>query len=60
MQMFANKIKGDRVIWAVVILLSVFSLLAVYSSSGTLAYKYQGGNTEYYMIKHFLAVFKEI
>ena len=54
MQLFVNKIKGDKVIWAVVILLSVFSLLAVYSSSGTLAYKYQGGNTEYYMIKHFL------
>ena len=51
---FADKIKGDKVIWAIVILLSVFSLLAVYSSSGTLAYKYQGGNTEYYMIKHFL------
>ncbi len=49
-----NKIKGDKVIWAVVILLSIFSLLAVYSSSGTLAYKYQGGNTEYYMFKHFL------
>ncbi len=54
MQMFADKIKGDKVIWAVVILLSIFSLLAVYSSSGTLAYKYQGGNTEYYMIKHLL------
>jgi cell division protein FtsW len=51
---FADKIKGDKVIWAIVILLSVFSLLAVYSSSGTLAYKYQGGNTEYYMIKHFM------
>ena len=54
MRSFADKIKGDKVIWAVVILLSVFSLLAVYSSSGTLAYKYQGGNTEYYMIKHLL------
>lgn len=41
-------------IWAVVILLSIFSLLAVYSSTGTLAYKTQGGNTEYYMLKHLL------
>lgn len=41
-------------IWAVVILLSIFSLLAVYSSTGTLAYKDQGGNTEYYMFKHLL------
>jgi len=50
----AKKIKGDKVIWAVVIVLSVISLLAVYSSTGTLAYRYQSGNTEYYMIKHFL------
>jgi len=49
-----KKIKGDRVIWMVVILLSVMSLLAVYSSTGTLAYKYQGGNTYYYMIKQFI------
>jgi cell division protein FtsW len=45
-------IKGDRVIWAIVIVLSVISLLVVYSATGTLAYKYQKGNTEYYMLKH--------
>lgn len=55
--MIFKDIKGDKVIWAVVILLSVFSLLAVYSSTGTLAYKYQGGNTEYYMLKHFIILF---
>ena len=44
--------KGDRIIWIVVILLSLFSILAVYSSTGTLAYKYQSGNTEYYLFKH--------
>lgn len=54
MSALAKRIKGDKVIWAVVILLSVVSLLAVYSSTGTLAYKYKAGNTEYYMIKHFL------
>jgi len=54
MQYILSKIKGDKIIWLVVIILSVFSLLAVYSSTGTLAYKYQGGNTEYYMIKHFI------
>jgi len=47
-------IKGDRVIWMVVILLSLLSLLAVYSSTGTLAYKYQEGNTIYYMVKHLI------
>ena len=44
--------KGDAVIWAVIFILSVFSLLAVYSSTGSLAYKYQGGNTNYYILKH--------
>lgn len=44
--------KGDRMIWLVVIFLSIFSILAVYSSTGTLAYKYQAGNTEYYLFKH--------
>lgn len=54
MSALTRRIKGDKVIWVVVVLLSVLSLLAVYSSTGTLAYKYQSGNTEYYMIKHFL------
>ncbi|MFI5170935.1 MAG: FtsW/RodA/SpoVE family cell cycle protein [Chitinophagales bacterium] len=47
-----SKVKGDRYIWLVVFVLSVFSILAVYSSTETLAYKSAGGNTEYYLIKH--------
>jgi len=46
-------LQGDLVIWAVVFLLSLVSAMAVYSSTGTLAHRYQGGNTEYYFIKHF-------
>lgn len=45
-------LKGDKVIWAVIIFLSIVSLLAVYSSTGTLAYRSQGGNTTYYILKH--------
>jgi cell division protein FtsW len=45
-------INGDRVIWAVVLVLSIISLLVVYSSTSSLAYKYQKGDTEYYLIKH--------
>ena len=52
MNTLIRKIKGDKVIWAVVFILTLLSFLAVYSSTGTLAYKYQGGNTTYYMIKH--------
>jgi len=57
MTFLLKNIKGDKVIWAVLIILSIFSILAVYSSTGTLAYKYQSGNTEYYMIKHMLILF---
>ncbi|HDP55298.1 MAG TPA: cell division protein FtsW [Bacteroidetes bacterium] len=50
---FKRYFKGDRVIWLIIVLLSVVSLLAVYSSTGSLAYRYQGGNTAYYFIKQF-------
>jgi len=38
--------RGDPIIWGIVILLSLFSILVVYSATGSLAYKYAGGNTE--------------
>ncbi len=43
--------RGDRTIWLVVFILTLFSLLAVYSSTGTLAYKYQSGDTEFYLFR---------
>jgi len=50
--------KGDPHIWAIIVGLSVFSLLAVYSSTSSMAYLYKGGNTAIYIIRHsgFLAV----
>lgn len=45
-------LKGDRIIWAVIVVLSIFSILAVYSSTGTLAYTHMGGNTTYYLLRH--------
>ena len=48
----APKIRGDKVIWGVVIILSLFSVLAVYSSTTTLAYRTKHGDTEYYLMKH--------
>jgi cell division protein FtsW len=53
MNWLISRTKGDLVIWGVVLVLSLISLLAVYSSTGTMAYKYQSGNTEYYLLKHF-------
>ncbi len=48
------ELRGDRVIWMILLLLSIFSILAVYSSTGTIAYKLSGGNTTGYLIKHIL------
>jgi cell division protein FtsW len=50
-QNLISKTKGDKVIWALVILLTLVSLLAVYSATGSLAYKNYRGNTEIYLIK---------
>ncbi len=50
--MFNIQLKGDRVIWAVTILLALISTLVVYSSIVTLAYKHQQGNTLYYLFRH--------
>lgn len=46
-------LKGDKVIWFTVLFLSIVSVLAVYSSSGMLAFRTRGGNTEYFLFKHF-------
>ncbi|MFL5753033.1 MAG: cell division protein FtsW, partial [Bacteroidia bacterium] len=51
-----NYIKGDKVIWMVVFLLSIISVLVVYSSSNALAQKFKGGNTEAYLIKHVMII----
>jgi cell division protein FtsW len=48
----ANKTKGDRVIWGIVVILTLVSLLVVYSSTGSLAYKYSK-STESYLFKQF-------
>ncbi|MBI1222169.1 MAG: cell division protein FtsW [Bacteroidetes bacterium] len=56
MNWLLKRIKGDPVIWGVVIVLSIFGLLAVYSSTGSLAFKQKGGNTEFYLFKHLLFI----
>lgn len=51
-ELFRKYLKGDPVIWFIVFALSIYGILAVYSSTGALAYKDRAGNTEYYLIKH--------
>lgn len=48
------ELRGDRVIWAILALLAMISILVVYSSTGSLAYKLKGGNTEFYLLKHLV------
>jgi cell division protein FtsW len=55
MNKILNNTKGDRWIWLIVILLSVISLLAVYSSTSTLAYK-RGVGVESILMKHLAMV----
>lgn len=47
-----SKTRGDRVIWGIVVILVLVSLLVVYSSTGSLAYKYSK-STESYLFKQF-------
>lgn len=44
-------VKGDQTIWVIIVFLALVSLLTVYSSTGSLAYQTQGGNTTYFMFK---------
>ncbi len=56
MQTFFQHLQGDRVIWLVALALSLFSVLAVYSATGSLAFQQSGGNTEYYLFKQLVIV----
>ena len=48
--------KGDSIIWALFVALSILSLLAVYSSTFTLAYQYRSGHVGYYVFKHIIFI----
>jgi cell division protein FtsW len=53
-----NSLKGDKVIWAFVALLALFSFMPVFSASSNLAYMRHGsGNAITYLIKHSAHVF---
>ena len=57
MQNFIDKyLKGDKVIWTVIILLSLYSIVMAYSSSSNLAFRIAGGNVAPYLIKHTLII----
>lgn len=55
MQRILQRIKGDKVIWSVVLVLALISLLAVYSSTSSLAFKNDRNNT-YYLVKQLFVL----
>lgn len=47
-----DNLKGDPILWGIVIAFSIISILVVYSAIGTLAYRKSQGNTEGFLFKH--------
>ena len=43
---------GDRIIWMVILILSIYSLLAVYSTSGILLVRNPGNSPTYFVFRH--------
>ncbi|GAB3571493.1 FtsW/RodA/SpoVE family cell cycle protein [Hymenobacter daeguensis] len=52
-----RNLKGDPILWAIVLLFSFISIAVVYSATGTLAYKKMNGNTEAFLFKHSSLIF---
>jgi cell division protein FtsW len=58
MKNLINSLKGDKVIWAFIALLALFSFMLVFSASTNLAYMRHGsGNAATYLVKHLAHVF---
>ena len=55
MKQLLRRTKGDQIIWAVVIILSFISLLVVYSSTGSLAYRMEK-NSSYFLSKQLMVL----
>lgn len=55
MKQILKHTRGDQVIWTVVFILSFISLLAVYSATGSLAYKHNT-NANYYLVKQVIVL----
>ncbi len=58
MKELINSLHGDKVIWAFVALLALFSFMPVFSASSNLAYLRNGsGNAVTYLVKHLAHIF---
>jgi cell division protein FtsW len=52
-----NHLQGDKQIWWILLLLSLISIVVVYSSVSALAYRKTDGNTEFFLLKHTFFLF---
>lgn len=57
MNFLVNRLRGDKTIWAVVVLLALISFLPVYSASTNLVYVIGKGSTIGYLLKHLAHLF---
>ena len=42
---------GDRILWTIIVILSIVSLLVIYSSTASMAYRKAGGDTAHYVFQ---------
>lgn len=52
MKWIYDKIQGDKVIWAITMLLALISVPLIYIATKELAINFKGGNTSFFVIKH--------
>ena len=55
-QWVQRRLKGDPIIWGTVFILSILSILTVYSASSSLAYRQMRYNTEYYLLRQAMLI----
>jgi len=48
-----DKIQGDKIIWVITMFLALISLPLIYVATDELALSFKGGNTSFFVIKHF-------
>ena len=56
MERLKSMIKGDRTIWFFVFVLAAVGIVEVYSCTAMIAYKFQGGDTFHYPLRHIFYV----
>ncbi len=51
---YISRLKGDSKVWVVIFILSLISILIVYSSTGALAFRRANGNTTFYIFRQII------